>query len=152
RVAEHRHPAEVEVVDGGQGQEMLGGPVAVVGRSGPPAAGADPAVLDVPGGEAPAGEVEGETVHEVAFPGVVPEPAVEEDHDRVATGGGGQPQVALLAGLGPVAQRVRAAVAAAGQEQDAVPAGVGTAPVEDPAAGGDERRVLRGGAGLAEVA
>ena len=66
--------------------------------------------------------------------------------------GGGEPQVALLAGLGPVGQRVGPALPAPGQVQDPVAAGVLPAPIEDAAPGGDEGAVLGRRPRLAEVA
>ena len=143
---------EVEPVDGGQGGQMVGGPGGVLAGDRPPPAGADPAVLRVPGGDAPGGEVDREAVHEVAFPGVVPEPAVEQHHHRVGTGAGRRPEVALLAGVGAVGQRVGGLAQPAGQEEDGVAGGVGAAAVEQPGAGRLQAGRLGLGAGLAQVA
>src|SRR5581483_6677456 len=122
-VTEDRDAAEVEVVDGRQGDEMVDGPRRVLAGGRPATPRPDPAVLGVPGGDAPVGEVESEAVHQVALPGVVPEPAVEEDDDRVGAGSGREPEVALLAGPGTVGQRVGTLVAAAGEVTQAVAGG-----------------------------
>ena len=72
---------------------------------GPPTARPHPPVLQIPGGHAPAGQVGGQAVHEVPLPGVVPEPAVDQNCHRVGPVAGRAPEVAHLAGAVAVGER-----------------------------------------------
>jgi hypothetical protein len=150
-MADEGDPPEVEPVHGGEGGEVVGGPGGVLPRRRPASAGADPAVLHVPDGDAAAGEVGGEAIHQVAFPGVVPEPAVEQDGDGVGPLPVGAPEVAFLARLGAVCEFVEGAAVAPGEEEERVPAGVGAAAVEDGGAGGGHPACFGLQTGLAEV-